>query len=63
MASPRNRGDVNGFLETEGKEGARVTRASLDSVQEIDFANSRLQRAKRFLARRADEYHHQVRNQ
>jgi hypothetical protein len=35
-----NRGDVNGFLETEGKEGARVTRASLDSVQEIDFANS-----------------------
>jgi hypothetical protein len=35
-----NRGDVNGFLETEGQEGARVTRASLDSVQEIDFANN-----------------------
>jgi hypothetical protein len=35
-----SRGDVNGFLETEGQEGARVTRASLDSVQEIDFANS-----------------------
>jgi hypothetical protein len=35
-----SRGDVNGFLETEGKEGARVTRASVDSVQEIDFANS-----------------------
>lgn len=35
-----NRGDVNGFLETEGQEGARITRASVDSVQEIDFANS-----------------------
>ena len=35
-----NRGDVNGFLETEGQEGARVTRASVDSIQEIDFANS-----------------------
>jgi hypothetical protein len=31
---------VNGFLETEGQEGARVTRASVDSIQEIDFANS-----------------------
>ncbi|HTX42521.1 MAG TPA: TonB-dependent receptor [Acidobacteriaceae bacterium] len=35
-----NRGDVNGFLDTEGQEGARITRASVDSVQEIDFANS-----------------------
>jgi len=35
-----NRGDVNGFLETEGQEGARVTRASVDSIQEIDFANN-----------------------
>ncbi|MGB8479688.1 MAG: TonB-dependent receptor [Acidobacteriaceae bacterium] len=35
-----NRGDVNGFLETEGQEGARITRASVDSIQEIDFANS-----------------------
>jgi hypothetical protein len=35
-----NRGDVNGFLETEGQEGARVTRASVDSIQEIDFSNN-----------------------
>jgi hypothetical protein len=35
-----SRGDVNGFLETENKEGARVTRASIDSIQEIDFANN-----------------------
>lgn len=35
-----NRGDVNGFLETEGQEGARITRASVDSIQEIDFSNS-----------------------
>lgn len=35
-----SRGDVNGFLETEGQEGARVTRASVDSIQEIDFSNS-----------------------
>ncbi len=35
-----SRGDVNGTLETEGQEGARVTRASVDSIQEIDFANS-----------------------
>ncbi len=35
-----SRGDVNGFLETEGQEGARVTRSSLDSIQEIDFANN-----------------------
>src|SRR6266700_2305132 len=34
------RGDVNGFLETEGNEQARLTRSSVDSVQEIDFANS-----------------------
>ncbi len=35
-----SRGDVNGFLETEGQEGARITRASVDSIQEIDFANN-----------------------
>jgi Carboxypeptidase regulatory-like domain/TonB dependent receptor len=34
------RGDVNGFNETEGNEAARLTRASVDAVQEIDFANS-----------------------
>src|SRR3984957_10007011 len=34
------RGDINGFLDTEGQEGARITRASIDSVQEIDYANS-----------------------
>jgi hypothetical protein len=35
-----SRGDVNGVLDTEGQEGARITRASVDSIQEIDFANS-----------------------
>jgi hypothetical protein len=35
-----SRGDVNGFDETEGNEQARLTRSSVDSVQEIDFANS-----------------------
>ncbi len=35
-----NRGDVNGFLETEGQETAPITRASVDSIQEIDFTNS-----------------------
>lgn len=34
------RGDVNGFLNTEGQEAAHVTRASLSSVQEIDFTNN-----------------------
>jgi len=34
------RGDINGFLNTEGQEQARVTRASVDSIQEIDFSNS-----------------------
>ena len=34
------RGDVNGFLNTEGQEAAHVTRASLDSIQEIDFTNN-----------------------
>ena len=34
------RGDVSGFDETEGNEEARLTRGSVDSVQEIDFANS-----------------------
>ncbi|MGE5114830.1 MAG: carboxypeptidase regulatory-like domain-containing protein [Acidobacteriaceae bacterium] len=34
------RGDINGFLNTEGQEAARVTRSSLDSIQEINFANS-----------------------
>src|SRR6266566_39462 len=35
-----SRGDINGFLDTEGQEGARVTRASLDSIQEVDYSNS-----------------------
>jgi hypothetical protein len=35
-----SRADVNGFDETEGNEQARLTRSSVDSVQEIDFANS-----------------------
>jgi len=35
-----SRGDINGFLDTEGGEQARVTRASLDSIQEIQFANN-----------------------
>lgn len=35
-----SRGDVNGFSQTEGNEQARLTRGSIDSVQEIDFANS-----------------------
>jgi hypothetical protein len=35
-----SRGDINGFLDTEGGELARVTRASVDSIQEIDFSNS-----------------------
>jgi outer membrane receptor protein involved in Fe transport len=34
------RGDINGFLNTEGQEAARITRASVDSIQEIDYANS-----------------------
>lgn len=34
------RGDINGYLQTEGQEQARVTRASVDSIQEIDFTNS-----------------------
>jgi Carboxypeptidase regulatory-like domain len=35
-----SRGDVNGFDETEGNEAARLSRASVDAIQEIDFANS-----------------------
>jgi len=35
-----SRGDINGFLDTEGGESARVTRSSVDSIQEIDFANN-----------------------
>src|SRR2546429_9935798 len=31
-----SRGDINGFLETEGQEKAPVSRASLASSQEID---------------------------
>ncbi|HWA96019.1 MAG TPA: TonB-dependent receptor [Terracidiphilus sp.] len=34
------RADVNGFLNTEGQEAARVTRSSIDSIQEIDFSNA-----------------------
>lgn len=35
-----SRPDINGFDETEGAEANRMTRASVDSVQEIDFANN-----------------------
>ncbi len=35
-----SRPDINGFAETEGNEQSRLTRASIDSIQEIDFANS-----------------------
>ena len=35
-----SRGDINGFLDTEGGEQARVTRASVDSIQEIDYSNN-----------------------
>lgn len=35
-----SRGDINGFLDTEGDELSRVTRASIDSIQEIDYSNS-----------------------
>jgi Carboxypeptidase regulatory-like domain len=35
-----SRGDINGYLQTEGQELAHVTRASVDSIQEIDFANN-----------------------
>src|SRR5882724_3090566 len=35
-----SRGDINGFLDTEGGEQARITRSSVDSVQEIDFSNN-----------------------
>ena len=34
------RGDINGFLDTEGQEQAHITRSSIDSIQEIDFTNS-----------------------
>jgi hypothetical protein len=34
------RGDVNGFDETEGNEQSRLQHASIDSIQEIDFANN-----------------------
>lgn len=34
------RPDVNGFDETEGNEEARLSRSSIEGVQEIDFANS-----------------------
>jgi hypothetical protein len=34
------RGDINGFLNTEGQEAAHVTRSSIDSIQEIDFSNN-----------------------
>ena len=38
--SNANRGDVNGFDSTEGSEQSRLQHGSVDSVQEIDFANS-----------------------
>jgi len=35
-----SRPDISGFDETEGNEANRMTRASIDSIEEIDFANS-----------------------
>jgi hypothetical protein len=35
-----SRPDISGFDETEGNEANRMTRSSIDSIQEIDFANS-----------------------
>ncbi|MBS1850582.1 MAG: TonB-dependent receptor [Acidobacteria bacterium] len=35
-----SRGDINGFLSTQGQEQSRVTRASIDSIQEINFSNN-----------------------
>lgn len=35
-----SRGDINGYLHTEGQELSRVTRASIDSIQEITFTNN-----------------------
>src|SRR6202021_1027919 len=35
-----SRGDINGFLDNEGQELSRVTRSSIDSIQEIDYTNS-----------------------
>src|SRR6185437_10197735 len=34
------RGDITGFLNTEGQEQPHITRSSIDSIQEIDFANN-----------------------
>jgi hypothetical protein len=34
------RGDISGFLNTEGQEQPHITRSSIDSIQEIDFANN-----------------------
>jgi len=34
------RGDINGFNATEGNEASRLQQASVDAIQEIDFANS-----------------------
>jgi len=34
------RGDINGYNATEGNEASRLQQASVDAVQEIDFANS-----------------------
>lgn len=34
------RGDITGYLNTEGQEQPHITRASIDSIQEIDFANN-----------------------
>ena len=33
-----SRGDINGFLMTEGQEASHVTRASIDCIEEIDFS-------------------------
>lgn len=34
------RGDITGFLNTQGQEQPHITRSSIDSIQEIDFSNN-----------------------
>lgn len=34
------RGDITGFLNTEGQEQPHITRSSIDSIQEINFSNN-----------------------
>lgn len=34
------RGDITGFLNTQGQEQPHITRSSIDSIQEINFSNN-----------------------